>query len=99
MQKERHPKNSQLSLCLHVTLTHLIIKGMRSPKRIFLGKSWILRMLVQRKEILEVRMDQKDGENLKTFKSKERLEMELNLCDGVKCMLRLCQENHILVGF
>lgn len=64
-----------------------------------LGKKWYRGMLIGRKEILEVSLNQKDRENLKMFKYKKRLERKLNLHGGVKYVCRPSQENHILVWF
>lgn len=55
-------------------------------------------MPVGRKKILEVSLKQKDGENLKTFKERKKLERELNLHGGIKYVLRPSQKKHILVS-
>lgn len=67
MQKERHPEKS-FFLLFRIALSHIIIEEMMSPKRVFSEKNCILRMLVGRKEILQLSLNQEDGENLKTFK-------------------------------
>lgn len=62
----------------------------------FAGKNWISRMLVGRKEILQLSLNQEVGEDLKTFKWKERLEEPLNLHAEGKYVLRPSQEIHML---